>query len=85
MNRPSDVSLYSFEWPTWILATCIYMGWGLVVSYWSVLGSGWGSAALLLLTCWYMSLQHELVHGHPTRLRGAIATEAIHTFVWELP
>jgi fatty acid desaturase len=57
---------YGFEWPTWLLAASLYLGWAGVVSHWSVLGPGGGSAALWLLTCWYMSLQHELVHGHPT-------------------
>ena len=66
MTRPSDAPSHGFEWPTWLLVACIYLGWGLVVSYWSVLGNGLASAALLLLACWYMSLQHELVHGHPT-------------------
>ncbi|WP_367849502.1 fatty acid desaturase [Rhodoferax sp. WC2427] len=66
MTRPPDTASHGFEWPTWLLVACVYLGWGLVVGYWSVLGSAWGSAALLLLTCWYMSLQHELVHGHPT-------------------
>ncbi len=66
MTRPRTAQTPGFEWPTWLLAASLYLGWGLVVGYWSALGAGWGSAALLLLTCWYMSLQHELVHGHPT-------------------
>lgn len=66
MSRPHTASSREFEWPTWLLAASLYLGWGLVVVFWSTLGDGWGSAALLLLTCWYMSLQHELVHGHPT-------------------
>ncbi len=63
---PRNASAHGFEWPTWLLAACVYLGWAAVVHHWTVLGPGWGSAALVLLTCWYMSLQHELVHCHPT-------------------
>lgn len=66
MSRPHSAISHEFEWPTWLLVAGLYLGWGLTVAYWPALGHGWGSAALLLLTCWYMSLQHELVHGHPT-------------------
>ncbi|WP_394788282.1 fatty acid desaturase [Rhodoferax sp.] len=56
----------SFEWPTWILTASLYAAWGLVVAYWKELGNVLGSGFLLIVVCWYMSLQHELVHGHPT-------------------
>lgn len=69
MRRPSRLAtaLKSAEWPTWALLVAIYGGWGLVVSQWSRLGTGLGSALLVVWVCWYLSLQHELVHGHPTR------------------
>ena len=58
-----------FEGPTWALAGLIYGGWGLLtwcydlVPWWLVLPTGaW-------LIAWQMSLQHELIHGHPTRNR----------------
>ena len=55
------------EWPTVILACVIYGGW-LVATALQQRMSGW----LLLpvgawLTAWHMSLQHEVLHGHPTR------------------
>lgn len=55
------------EAPTWILALVIYGGWGLLtwfdhaLPWWLVLPLGsW-------LIAWHMSLQHEVIHGHPTR------------------
>ena len=53
--------------PTWLVAFVIYTGW-LMLTYhaaalpwWLLLpAGGW-------LVCWYGSLQHETVHGHPTR------------------
>ena len=55
------------EWPTLALAAAIYGGW-LAVTYfhaalppWLTLGlGGW-------LLAWHNSLQHETIHGHPTR------------------
>jgi len=55
------------EWPTWLLIGVIYASWFAVVAYARVLGP-WPTALLLtLIVCWYGSLQHELLHGHPTR------------------
>ena len=58
-----------FEGPTWALAVVIYGGWGLLtwcyglLPWWLVLPPGaW-------VIAWQMSLQHELIHGHPTRNR----------------
>ncbi|WP_423732441.1 fatty acid desaturase [Hafnia paralvei] len=55
------------ELPTWCVLIAIYAGWALVVYHWQLLGKWFGTPLLVLLTCWYMSLQHELIHGHPTR------------------
>lgn len=58
------------EWPTWLLIPVIYGSWGAAL-YWSqMLGLLATTLLLILSTTWYMSLQHELVHGHPTRYRG---------------
>lgn len=58
------------EFPTWILAIAIYAGWAaltwnhMALPWWAVLPAGsW-------LIAWHMSLQHELIHGHPTRSRA---------------
>lgn len=55
------------ELPTWGLAAAIYGGWlaltwfAAALPVWAVLPAGtW-------LIAWHMSLQHEVLHGHPTR------------------
>jgi fatty acid desaturase len=55
------------EWPTVALAAAIYGGW-LAVTWWHAMLPGW----LLViaggwLVAWHGSLQHETIHGHPTR------------------
>jgi fatty acid desaturase len=58
------------EWPTWLLLIGVYAGWFAVIlgSHWLGL---WLSTALLIpLVALWMSLQHELLHGHPTRFNA---------------
>jgi len=57
------------EWPTLLLAVIIYGGWAGITFFhaaipWPILAAcgGW-------LLAWQMSLQHEVLHGHPTRSR----------------
>lgn len=58
------------EWPTWLLIPAVYGSWFGTLYLSHVLGL-MATTLLLILSCtWYMSLQHELVHGHPTRHRG---------------
>jgi fatty acid desaturase len=57
------------EWPTWALIVTIYGGWFGVAMHARSLGLPLTTALLALLSTWYMSLQHELLHGHPTRSR----------------
>jgi fatty acid desaturase len=64
-----DVSRPAVEWPTLLVAAAIYGGYGLLTFYYHSL-PWW----LLLpvggfLLAWHGSLQHEVVHGHPTRWR----------------
>jgi len=54
-------------WPTWLLIASIYGGWFGVATHARSLGLPLATALLALLSTWYMSLQHELLHGHPTR------------------
>jgi fatty acid desaturase len=71
-----EVGRTSVEWPTLALVAVIYGSWlGLTyghdaVSPWLLVPAGaW-------LVCWHSSLQHEVLHGHPTRnasLNRAIA------------
>jgi fatty acid desaturase len=55
------------QWPTWLLTVTIYSGWFGVAMHARTLGLPLTTALLALLGTWYMSLQHELLHGHPTR------------------
>lgn len=57
------------EWPTVGLAAFIYGGWLALTWFWAevplpvlCLAGGW-------LVAWQGSLQHEVMHGHPTRSR----------------
>jgi fatty acid desaturase len=55
------------EWPTWLVIVAIYGGWFGVAANARAIGVPLAVALLAALSCWYMSLQHELLHGHPTR------------------
>lgn len=66
VRRLQDTFQARSEWPTWLLVACLYGGWALLASQyrrwgWPVL------AGLVPFASLYMSLQHELIHGHPTR------------------
>ena len=56
----------SFEWPTWLVIAIIYGGWLLVTLTYRLLPVWFANLVLLLIATWQMSLQHELLHGHPT-------------------
>ena len=57
----------SIEWPTWVLLVCLYGGWLVLLVAHRTLGSWLFTGLLGVWIAWFMSLQHELVHGHPTR------------------
>jgi len=63
------------EWPTLLVALMIYGGFGLVtwfhdaLPWWLILPLG------AYLTAWHGSLQHEVLHGHPTP--SALANELL--------
>ena len=59
----------AIEWPTLLLAIVIYGAWG-ALTFWH------DAIPLVLLVplaawtiAWHGSLQHEIIHGHPTRWR----------------
>ncbi len=57
------------ELPTLILAVAIYGGWVLLTHFWQSIAV-WLLAPLAAWTiAWHGSLQHEVMHGHPTRNR----------------
>ncbi len=62
---PSHRSLFT-EWPTWFLLAGCYAGW----LFFTWLAARYGLLFLLpaaLLVTLHSSLQHEALHGHPTR------------------
>jgi fatty acid desaturase len=57
------------EWPTLALAALIYGLWFAATWFWDRLPL-WALAPIAAWTvAWHMSLQHEVIHGHPTRRR----------------
>jgi fatty acid desaturase len=55
------------EWPTLGLAALIYGGW-LALTFWHASLPIWLVVPVgAWLVCWHSSLQHEVLHGHPTR------------------
>lgn len=57
----------ALETPTLILTVVIYGGWLTITWWWRALPA-WLLAPLGAWFCaWQMSLQHEVIHGHPTR------------------
>lgn len=58
-----------FEWQTWLLIVVIYSSWGALIYYFNQIPLWISTPLLILVGAWYMSLQHELLHGHPTRYK----------------
>jgi len=55
------------EWPTWIVAAGVYCGWiGLIMAYEALPLLVFLPLAALVVAL-QTSLQHETIHGHPTR------------------
>src|SRR4051812_44036953 len=68
-RTPLAVRTSPDDWRTWLLVPTVYAAWlGAVVAC-GALGPLAGSGLLVLATCWFMSLQHELIHGRPSRNR----------------
>jgi fatty acid desaturase len=63
-------TLSRLEWPTWLLTLAVYASWLLVIVNFSNLPALPAHIALVVVTAWHMSLQHELLHGHPTRSKA---------------
>ncbi len=56
-----------WELPTWLLAAVIYGGWLAVTWFYDVLPWWLVLAVGSWMCAWHGSLQHEVLHGHPTR------------------
>lgn len=55
------------EWPTWLLLIGVYGAWFAVLCNSAWLGVAGSTLLLIPLLVLWLSLQHELLHGHPTR------------------
>lgn len=66
IHRERSRLLWSAEWPTWLLIVVIYGGWLGTLACWNELGPIAATCLMIWWCAWYMSLQHELIHGHPT-------------------
>jgi fatty acid desaturase len=65
------------EWPTVALAVFIYGLWLATTWFWRALPWPLVAALGAVAVAWHMSLQHEIIHNHPTswrRLNHAIGT-----------
>lgn len=67
MSTPYARAQHRFEWPTWVALAGVYALFGAVTWHHAEL-----PGALLivfggLITAFHGSLQHEAIHGHPTR------------------
>jgi len=73
MRRPTILT--TIDWPTVIVAAVIYAGW-LTVTTWHA-AIPWPVMMIVggALLAWHGSLQHETIHGHPTR--HAVVNDAI--------
>jgi fatty acid desaturase len=57
-----------WELPTWAVAAAIYGGWAGLAAGWTSLPAWVSIPAMAWVLAWHGSLQHETIHGHPTRV-----------------
>src|SRR5690349_11169601 len=57
----------SIEWPTLLLILSVFAGWLAVTYFYTLLPLWFVIPTGVLLITLHGSLQHEMVHGHPTR------------------
>jgi fatty acid desaturase len=60
-------ALARHEWQTWLLIIAVHGGWLAAAGSRQHLGLAPATVLLMLCSVLHMSLQHELLHGHPTR------------------
>jgi fatty acid desaturase len=75
----------AIEWPTVGLAAIIYSGFGLLTWYAMELPLPLLAVAGAWLIAWQSSLQHEVLHGHPTSWRALNRMIALPPFILWLP
>ncbi|MBM3532240.1 MAG: fatty acid desaturase [Alphaproteobacteria bacterium] len=57
-----------WELPTWGVAAAIYGAWAGLALAWNALPAWVSIPVMAWLLAWHGSLQHETIHGHPTRI-----------------
>jgi fatty acid desaturase len=62
--------LTRFEWQTWVLIVAVYAGWLTLTWFYQALPWWFLLPLAAWFMAWHMSLQHEILHGHPTRYCG---------------
>jgi fatty acid desaturase len=60
---------FRLEFPTVGLALAVYVGWVVTTSLWRHIPSALLPVLGGWFVAWHASLQHEVIHGHPSRLR----------------
>lgn len=55
------------EWPTWMALAAVYGAWFGILNFHAWLGMALTTVLLAVACAFFMSVQHELLHGHPTR------------------
>lgn len=70
-KRPSSFSRdrCAIEWPTCLLAALIHGAWLALTGFHADIPTPILFLAGGIVIAWHGSLQHEVIHGHPTRLR----------------
>lgn len=68
--RVNSTRAGSVEWPTLAVAAAIAAGFAAAASWHDRLPTAVTLVALAVLGAWYNSLQHEVIHGHPTPWRA---------------
>ncbi|UOM35256.1 fatty acid desaturase [Acuticoccus sp. I52.16.1] len=58
------------EWPTVALCGAVFGGWGALTYWHACLPLAVSIPAAAWVVAWHSSLQHEIVHGHPTAWRA---------------
>ena len=77
MAHPQPITIEPFrsgrhqavEWPTLFLTLAIYGGWAALTLFHDAVPLYFLVPAAAWTIAWHASLQHEIIHGHPTRWR----------------
>jgi fatty acid desaturase len=65
--RSNDAALPAIEWPTVVLIVLTYGGWFTLTQAYGEWPTWIVVPAVAVLLTFHSSLQHEILHGHPTR------------------